>query len=300
VRLGLALAQYGPFASPGSVTTIARSAEDLGYDSLWAGDRLLTPLAPRDRYPGGDGTIPERHATFLDPFAVLTVAATVTERVRLGTSTLNACWYPPPVLARSLATLDTLSGGRAIAGFGLGWSRDEYAANGVPWPDRAARLEDTLDALAAIWSADPVAYTSDRWTIAPSAIAPKPANLPVYLAGFAPPALRRVGRRADGWLTAALPLPVLTAMWTQIKAAAEQAGRDPDDLQTVLRCNPHVTPTPAPREAVPRAGTVDQIAAYLIEAAKSGADEILIDLQLTATSEDHLLTLAESFHSALT
>ncbi|GAA5068151.1 putative F420-dependent oxidoreductase [Thermocatellispora tengchongensis] len=297
--LGLAVAQYGAFASLGSVTAVATGAERIGYDSLWVGDRLLSPLRPLDRYPGGDGTIPPQHRTFLDPVAVLSVAAAVTERVRLGTSTLNACWYSPPLVARSFATLDRLSGGRAVAGFGLGWSREEYAANGRPWADRAARLDDMLDALEAIWTSDPVEYSSDRWTITPSTIEPKPQNLPVYLAGFAPAALRRVGRRADGWLTAALPLPMLTGMWTAIRQSAEEAGRDPDRLRMVLRCNPKVTGSPAPEGAVPRSGTVKQIAEYLSAAAEAGVHEILLDLQLTTTEDAELLDLAAAFHDAL-
>ncbi|GAT67765.1 F420-dependent oxidoreductase [Planomonospora sphaerica] len=296
--LGLALAQYGPFASLGSVTAVARAAEELGYDSVWVGDRLLTPLAPQDPYPDG-GTVPPRHRMFLDPFAVLSVAAAVTGRVRLGSSTLNACWYPPAVLARSLATLDRLSGGRAVAGFGLGWSRDEYAAVGVPWRGRGARLEAALDALEAVWSSDPVAYDSDLWSIAPSVIGPKPVRLPVYLAGFAPAALDRVGRRADGWLTAALPVPVLTGMWSRVRRAAERAGRDPDRLRMVLRINPHVTEAPAAAEALPHTGTVAQIAGYLAAAVEAGAHEILVDLQLTAADDDHLLELATAFRDAL-
>jgi probable F420-dependent oxidoreductase len=295
--LGLGLAQYGPFATLDSVVKIAKGAEELGYDGLWVGDRLLTPLAPKDRYPGGE--IPARHGTFLDPFLVLSVAASVTGRVRLGTSAVNACWYPPPLLARSFATLDRMSGGRAIAGFGLGWSSDEYAANGVPWRGRAARLDDALDALAAIWSPGPVAYESELWTIAPSVIEPKPVNLPVYLAGLARPALDRVARRADGWLTVPLPVPVLTGMWAHIRQAAERAGRDPGQIRMVLRCNPEVTESPAAPERVPRAGTVAQIAGYLTAAAEAGAHEILIDLQLTAADDDELLALAGSFRDAL-
>ncbi|MEW9547479.1 TIGR03619 family F420-dependent LLM class oxidoreductase [Nonomuraea sp. NPDC050783] len=295
--LGLAVPQYGRFAAAGSLPAVARAAEELGFASLWAGDRLMTPLAPKDRYPGGDGSVPEAHRVFLDPFAVLSVAATATTSARLGTSALNACWYPPPVLARSLTTLDHLSGGRLVAGFGLGWSSDEYAAAGVPWKDRARRYEATLDALEAIWRDDPVAVEHELWTIAPSHIEPKPARRPpVYLAGFSEPALRRVGRRGDGWLTAALPLPALGAMWAAVRESAERAGRDPDALRMVLRSNPVVTGAGTP----PRSGTVGQISAYLAAAAEAGVHEVILDLQHTATSDGHLLELAADFRARLT
>ncbi|MFF3669690.1 TIGR03619 family F420-dependent LLM class oxidoreductase [Microtetraspora malaysiensis] len=299
MELGLALAQYGRFASLESVRRVAREAEELGFASLWVGDRLLTPLHPRDRYPGGGGTIPAEHMVFLDPFAVLSVAAAATRRVRLGTSTLNACWYPPMLLARSLTTIDALSGGRMIAGFGLGWSSDEYAAVGVPWKSRGERLDATLDLLHAAWTDDPVSYADERWQVPPSRVFPKPpGGMPIYLAGFASSALERVGRRADGWLGAALPIPVLTGMWAAIRRAAEDAGRDPEALRMVLRANPIVTDAPAPEAHVPGMGTVAQISDYLAAAAEAGADEVLLDLQLTARDDDHLLDLARAFRAA--
>jgi probable F420-dependent oxidoreductase len=300
VEIGLALAQYGRFASLESVRLVAREAESLGFSSLWVGDRLMTPLKPKDPYPGGDGTIPEAHRVFLDPVAVLSVAAASTTRVRLGTSVLNACWYPPVLLARSLATVDQLSGGRLCVGLGLGWSSDEYAAVGVPWKSRGSRFDAVLDVLDAVWTTDPVSYEDERWAVTSSHIFPKPvARPPLYLSGFAPAALERVGRRADGWLPAALPIPVLTSMWKAIRRSAEEAGRDPDALRMALRSNPIVTDDPAAESRVPRTGTVSQIAGYLSAAADAGVHEIFVDLQLTARDDQHLLELAEAFRAAL-
>ncbi|MEU6719902.1 TIGR03619 family F420-dependent LLM class oxidoreductase [Nonomuraea sp. NPDC046802] len=294
--IGLAVPQFGAFAALSSVLRVAREAESMGFAALWAGDRLMTPLRPKDPYPAGDGRIPEAHRVFLDPFAVLSVAASATSRVRLGTSALNACWYPPPLLARSLTTLDHLSGGRLVAGLGLGWSSDEYAAVGVPWNDRSRRYDATLDALEAIWTTDPVAFDHELWTIAPSHIDPKPARRPpLYLAGFAEPALRRIGRRGDGWLTAALPVPALTSMWRTVCESAEKAGRDPGALRMVLRSNPVVTDHGTP----PRSGTVAEICAYLATAAEAGVHEVILDLQHTADDDDHLLELAAQFRARL-
>lgn len=297
MKIGLAVPQYGRFAGLSSVLRVAAEAESMGFHSLWAGDRLLTPLRPKDRYPGGDGSIPEAHRVFLDPFAVLSVAASATSTARLGTSALNACWYPPVVLARSLTTIDHLSGGRLEAGLGLGWSSDEYAAAGVPWKDRARRYEATLDALEAIWTSDPVSFEHDLWTIAPSHIEPKPVRRPpLLLGGFSEAALRRVGRRADGWLPATLPIPALTSMWRTVCRSAEEAGRDPGALRMILRANPIVTDRGTP----PRSGTVAEICAYLATAAEAGVHEVILDLQHTATDDRHLLELAEAFKDDLT
>ncbi|MFF0310490.1 TIGR03619 family F420-dependent LLM class oxidoreductase [Streptosporangium sp. NPDC004379] len=294
VGFGLAVPQYGRFARPEAVVAVAREAEARGFDGLWAGDRLLTPLSPRDRYPGGDGTIPPEHRTFLDPLAVLTTAAAVTSRIRLGTSTLNANWYPPVLLARSLTTLDVLSGGRLDAGLGLGWSRDEYAAAGVPWKGRAAWLDATIDTLEAVWRDDPVAVTAPGWSIPPSHIDPKPVQRPrppLLLAGFSPAALERVGRRADGWLAAAMPVPLLTGMRDAIRRAAERAGRDPDGIRVVVRANPVVTGTAG--------ATVEEVGGRLRAIAETGVQEIFVDLQLTARDPAHLLDLAETLRETV-
>ncbi|MQT05542.1 LLM class flavin-dependent oxidoreductase, partial [Streptomyces jumonjinensis] len=130
MHIGMALPQYGTHARPELIAGFARDAEDAGFDALWVGDRALTPVAPSDVYPGysPENPYPPGFTTFLDPVTVLTVAATATERVRLGTSTLTAPWYPPLLLARSLASLDRISGGRLVAGLGIGWMRDEYTA----------------------------------------------------------------------------------------------------------------------------------------------------------------------------
>src|SRR4051794_1806376 len=104
---GFALPQVGRVAGPAAVIEVAKAAESRGYSSVWAMDRLLAPVAPRTPYPASpDGELPEEQRTVLDPLGVLTLAATVTERVRLGTGVLVAPWYAPPVLARSLTTLD--------------------------------------------------------------------------------------------------------------------------------------------------------------------------------------------------
>jgi alkanesulfonate monooxygenase SsuD/methylene tetrahydromethanopterin reductase-like flavin-dependent oxidoreductase (luciferase family) len=164
-QLGLTLAQLGPFADTASVTTMAREAEARGYSALWVIDRLLAPVEPRAPYPASDdGSLPPEQHIALDPLVTLATAAAHTTRIRIGTNVLVAPWYRPVLLARSLASLDVLSGGRLDIGIGLGWSPDEYDAVGVPQRGLAANQEQLLDLLDALWAPDPVAYTgsSDR------------------------------------------------------------------------------------------------------------------------------------------
>ena len=303
MRLGLALPQYGSFTEPRQALEVAIAAEALGYDSLWVGDRIMIPEQPRDRYPGGDGSIPPGYRVFLDPLVTLTIAAGVTERVRLSSSTLNALWTPPIMLARSLASLDRFSAGRLDIGLGLGWSRDEYQAVGVPWAGRGARLEETLDVFDAVWAdGDVIEHTGKLWTVPAGAIGSKPVQRPrppILLAGFSPAALERVGRRGDGWLGVGLPVPVLTGAWTTICAAAAAAGRDASALRLTVRTNPIFTETPAAADAVPRSGTFEQFIDYVRAAGDAGVDELMIDLQQTTTTTAELLERAQQIIEAL-
>ncbi|MFF6908352.1 TIGR03619 family F420-dependent LLM class oxidoreductase [Streptomyces sp. NPDC012389] len=301
LKIGLGAPQYGVFADPETLTACATAAEDIGYDSLWVGDRALVPAEPRDPYPGG-GPVPPEYRVFLDPLATLSCLAHATRRVRLGTSTLNAPFYSPVLLARSLATVDILSGGRLDIGLGLGWSSDEYEAIGVPWRGRGARLEEILDALDRLWSESPVQHEGPLWTIGSSYMDAVPVQRPrppLLLGGFSPATFERIGRRADGWLGVGLPAPQLSYVVGQIRHSAETHGRDPEALRIVVRVNPQVEKDRAPDDQVPGRGTVRQLADYLLTTHEAGADEVLIDLQQTARSAAELTDLAHQLHEAL-
>ncbi|MFJ3205187.1 TIGR03619 family F420-dependent LLM class oxidoreductase [Streptomyces sp. NPDC086989] len=301
MRIGFSVPQFGPFADPDRTATMCTALEALGCHSLWVADRLLAPVVPAEGYPGGK-PMPLRYGTHLDPLLALGVAAGATERVRLGSSTLNALWQPPLVLARALTTLDLISHGRLDVGIGLGWMREEYAAAGVPWQGRGARLEETLDVLDAVWRSEQVVHTGPLWTIAESTVLPKPLQSPgppVLLGGFTPHALERVGRRADGWLAASMPLPYLVGLWDVATEAAERAGRDPAALRRVFRVNPDVTTAETdPAEAHHR-GTVRQICDHLKVMCSAGTDEVLVDLQLTTDSPEEYLDVAAQFMAEL-
>lgn len=296
MRLGLALPQYGNLADPAAVAGFATAAEDVGFRSLWVGDRILAPLEPSDLYPGGgtpEHPYPKEFETFADPFTTLATAAAVTRTVRLGMSALTGPVYSPVLLARALTSLDLASSGRLDVGLGLGWLREEYFAAGVPWAGRGKRLEDVLDALEALWTGDPVAHEGPQWRIAPSTVGLRPAQdprPPVLLGGFSPPALARIGRRADGWLAGWMPQQYLKGLWAVAVEAAEKAGRDPGALRRVLRVNP-------------RAGTavetVQDVLPCLNVADDEGITEVLVDLHYVAKDVDHALDLAGELITAV-
>lgn len=284
MQIGIALPQYGTHARTAAIAGFARDAEAAGFDSLWVGDRSLTPVVPSDLYPGHtpENPYPPEYTTFLDPLTVLTVAATATRRARLGTSTLNAPWYPPLLLARTLTSLDQVSGGRLDAGLGIGWMRDEYRAVNADFGRRGALLDEILDFLHGIWTEETFAHEGPQWTVPRAHVGLRPVQQPgppVLLGGFSPAAMRRVGRRAAGWAGVVLPPEARTALWATARRAAEEAGRDPDTLRQLLRHNP-------------RPGTsAEDIATVLRGVRDAGADGCFIDLQQCVTEPEEALEL---------
>ena len=288
MQLGLGLPQYGPSGDPAHVAAFARAAEDMGYDSLWVGDRLLTPTAPSDLYPAEPKPYPPEFTAAADPFVTWAAAAAVTSTIRLGSSTLNAPWYNAVLLARSLTTIDALSGGRLDVGFGTSWMRDEYAAAGVEWRSRAARLDETLDLLHAWWNDNPVAFDGEFFRVPESTVDLRPRQAggpPIYLGGTSEAAMERVGRRAHGYLAlAGLPEDYQTHLWDVARRAAESAGRDPGRLRRVLRLNPY---DPA----------IDELEAALTAADAAGYDTAFVDLTYCTTNLDGALELADDLIS---
>jgi len=290
MRIGLALPQMGPIAEPDRVAEFAAAVEELGYDSLWVGDRILTPLHPDPIYRGctPEQPWPVEQARLVDPIVTLAVAASATSRVRLSASTFNATWHHPLFVGRSFASLDLLSHGRIDLGFGIGWMRTEYETLGIPFAERGARLEETIAVIRAMWSTDPVQHDGRFWQIPPSRLELRPvqpSGPPILLAGFGPGALARVGRLADGWLPATsvadgLPVERLGQMWETIGRSATSAGRDPAKLRRELRIN---TSPGKP---------VDEAVHIALTARDAGYEGVFIDLTYIATGVDHSLELA--------
>jgi probable F420-dependent oxidoreductase len=293
---GLALPQVGALADAAAARAVAMAADAAGWSSLWVLDRLLAPLAPRVPYPASpDGVLPPEQHVSLDPLGVLTLAAAVTERIRVGTSVLVAPWYPPVLLARSLTTLDHISGGRLDVGLGLGWSSDEYDAVGVSQRGLAGHAEEVLDVLDAVWTQPVVEHDGPRFRIAPSTIEPKPIQRPrppVLLAAYTPAGLERVARRADGWMPAGLPVAAIAPMWATVRDLAAGHGRDPDQLRLVARANAKVTDRPLGDDRPSYWGTLEQITEDVAATAAAGAHEVILDLQATATTAAELLDVA--------
>jgi len=281
MKLGFGLPHSGPSAGPEAITLVAKRAEELGYESIWAFDRFLYPEQPQSAYPGSpDGSLPENMKTMLDPLHTLSFVAAHTSRIALGTSVLVMGYRNPVLLAQSLTTIDVLSGGRLRVGLGQGWSKDEQDAAGVSMKDRAARGYEVIQVLKAMWAADPVEFQGQFFQVPKSIVGPKPVQKPhppIYLAAYTPGAMKRVATVADGWMPTGVPIDAMAQMMEGIRGMAQEAGRDSSALKMIVRANVNVMPQSQGNQRPPFYGSLDEIKSDIQATKDIGADELFVD-----------------------
>ena len=219
IRIGYGLGTQTTAAQPAVFGPLVDDLERLGYDSLWLSERV-TGAAP-------------------DPLVGLAFAAGRTRKLKLGTSVLVLPGRNPVLLAKELATLDVLSGGRLLPAFGLGVAdAAEQQAFGVERPERAAWFDEALGLIRRLWRGEPVDHDGPQFHYRGLQIRPRPVQSPpeVWLGGIAPSELRRVGRLADGWLPSFVTPDEAAAGRIRIKEAAEASGRtiDPEHFGVLI------------------------------------------------------------------
>lgn len=273
MELGFAVPVSGSWATRERIEAVARRAEELGYASLWTFQRLLTTVDEHD-----EPVLAPPYRAVHDPLAVLAFLAAITRRPRLGVAIVNLPYVAPIVLAKQLTTIDHLSAGRLDVGLGIGWSPDEFAAVGAPYDRRGARAEEDLACLRTIWTDDIVEFSGERYRIPRSRVDSKPVQQPhppVLFGAAAPPALRRIGRVADGWISSSqADLTRIDESIAVVRDAAVTAGRDPDRLRFVCRGVVKVRDG----ERGPLTGSLDEIRADLADLATKGVTETFVDL----------------------
>ncbi|MFJ6516225.1 LLM class F420-dependent oxidoreductase [Streptomyces sp. NPDC091406] len=218
---------------------LARELEQRGFGGLYLPEHTHIPVSRRTPYPMG-GDLPREYGRTLDPFVALGQAAAVTERLTLGTGITLVAQHDPIDLAKQAATLDHLSGGRFTLGVGYGWNVEEAADHGVEWPTRRDRVRDRMALMRALWADEPSGYEGRFGSVQASEAHPKPFQRPrgpvngprTLIGGGAGPKLfAHIAEYADGWL------PIggggLTESLPKLRAAWEEAGRDPKGLQVV-------------------------------------------------------------------
>ena len=223
-----------PIADPEFLAGFARHAEEVGCDSLFFADHIVFPEAKRALYPyAGSGAYPwdNEHTQLPEPLALMAFLAGVTRSLRFGTAVLVLPQRHPMLLAKQLATIDVLSGGRAELGIGAGWLADEFDALGYSFANRGARTDEYIDVMRELWSnpvasfsGPTVAFEGVQLTTHPR----QPGGIPISVGGHSPPALRRAGQRGDAFLpafSASQNRDRWPEMWAEVQRWAADAGR---------------------------------------------------------------------------
>jgi probable F420-dependent oxidoreductase len=270
MRIGFAVPQSGPWATPGNMRRIAARAEELGYHELWTFQRVLYPVG----HPMGP-----TYRSVHDPLVTLAYLAGITNTIRLGVAIVNA-FVQPIIVAKQFATLQSVSMGRLTAGLGLGWLREEYEAAGVDFAHRGRRGEEYVEILRKAWRDEVVEHHGEFYQVPRSHIDPKPSpSPPLLLGGTADVALRRAGRLADGWISSSREdLSAVAGRISLIRSAAQEAGRrDADSLRYVCRGVTRVRPAGSEERRL-MTGTFEEIRRDVDELAANGVTDVFHDL----------------------
>jgi len=212
---------------PAMVARMAKGIEDIGYDQLEFFDHVVMgydhPSRAASYYPA--------KMPVLEAMMTLAYAAAVTDRIGLGTEVLVLPQRHPTLVAKQFSTLDTLSGGRARIGIGVGWQPSEFEALGERFDDRGRRMDEGIEMMRAWLRDSQVDFEGEHYVARAMAMEPKPpqgADLPIWIGGNSPPALRRVGKYGDGWLASQIPdAEFAKSAMNTIRETASKAGRDP-------------------------------------------------------------------------
>jgi probable F420-dependent oxidoreductase len=281
MKLGFGLPMAGAWATPENQLRVARAAEDLGYHSLWVFQRLLYAVNPQNDYPPLPGQPwPKAFERVMDPIVSLTWVAAATRRVRLGASVLIMPYYTPVLLAKQLATLDQVSGGRLDVGVGIGWSKDEYAAVGVPFAQRGRRGDEFLKALKGIWTQDEFELDGEFYKIPRCRVEPKPLQKPhppITVGGYGPVVVKRAVTLGDGFNGGNVPLDRVIPVVKELQAAAVAAGKDPAKLHVVSRGSFQVFDAPQGKDRRPLWGSLDEIREDIGRYAEAGLTELFLE-----------------------
>ncbi|MDT7761076.1 MAG: hypothetical protein QOC63_496 [Mycobacterium sp.] len=205
--------------------SLARAIEERGFDSLVVPEHTHIPASRESPYPGG-GELPSVYYRTLDPFVTLAAAAAVTSKIELFTGVALLIQRDPIITAKEAASIDLISNGRFVFGVGAGWNIEELRDHGTDPKTRGTLLDERIDAIKALWTAEPAEYHGKFVDFAPSYSRPKPVRQPhppIFIGGNSDATVKRVIRHDAGWISNPFPVEVLTKRIDQMR---DGAGRD--------------------------------------------------------------------------
>jgi probable F420-dependent oxidoreductase len=243
---GCVFPNRGPMATVSNLSRFAEQAEALGYDTVWFSDHIVIPTEVKSFYPydpsGRMAFKPDE--PYWDPLTVIGFVAGRTSRVRLGTSVLVLPYRNPIVTAKMLSTLDVLSNGRVTLGAGVGWMAEEFHAIGLDtYARRGAYSDECIRILRELWTKDNPSFQGEFHQFSNIHCEPRPlqpGGIPIWVGGHTPQAIRRAARLGNGWQPlvqrppADLPPAEMREKITQLRAFAQEAGRDPQEITLAM------------------------------------------------------------------
>jgi probable F420-dependent oxidoreductase len=239
MKIGLFVFQTGRSVD---IAVLSQQAEQLGFASLWVPEHCIIPVRTTMSYRNSPaGSMPERYTRIVDPFVALARASAVTKTMRLGT---GVCLVPernPLLLAKEVATLDHLSGGRFMFGIGAGWLREETEIMGGDFPHRWSQTREAVLAMKQLWTRQESEFHGRYYDFPPVRSFPKPAQTPyppVLLGGNAGNVFKRVVEWGDGWIPTRMPIEDIARGREALSRLAEERGRDPGSIQVVALGQP--------------------------------------------------------------
>ena len=309
MKYGFTLPGRGQIATPERLGIIAKKGEEFGFDALLTGDHILvprnisspSPYTEGGEFPGSDS------GESMEQITLLSYIAGQTNKIRLVTSVLIVPHRNPLVAAKSLATLDVLSGGRLVVGVGVGWRREEFQALGLPpFEERGAVTDEYIRAFKELWTEDDPQFEGKYISFDNISFLPKPVQKPhppIWVGGESRPALRRTAELADGWYplgsnpTFPMGTPEqLNAGLERLAQYAERFGRDPKTIETIYRTHQfELTKTPAGPGRLPFVGDADQIAEDIRSYQDMGVTTMVWDFLRQTDDFDGMLGLMEEF-----
>jgi probable F420-dependent oxidoreductase len=281
MKIGFFSVGIGPTTEPRLVRTVATAAERLGFATLWAPEHVVLVEQYASKYPYSSGEFPgPASIPIADPFTTLAYVAACTSTIRLGTGVCLVPEHNPLVLAKTVATVDRLSGGRLILGVGVGWLAEEFAALGIPFERRGARTREYIEVMRKLWTEPRSSHRGEFVNFEGVLSYPKPAaadGVPVWFGGESPAALRRVAEYGDGWLGFKVSPAEAGAKIRQIEERLTANGRRRSDV--TLAVSPYTDPI-----------TPDDLKRYR----DAGADEVALLMRGRRTSEAELIAGLEA------
>jgi probable F420-dependent oxidoreductase len=236
MKFGVRYCNTGRYVDPKQAIALAQAAEAAGFESIWTVEHTIIPAGYKSAYPydssgklaGGHDDVP-----LPDPLIWMAFVAAVTTRIKLATGILILPQHNPVIAAKQIATLDHLSGGRILLGIGVGWLEEEFNAIGVPFRQRGARTDEYIAAIRELWSADKPTFKGRFVSFDGAYCRPQPVNksVPIIVGGHTEAAARRAGRLCNGFFPArGAPAELISVA----RKAAEEAGRDPDEIEITV------------------------------------------------------------------